>query len=212
MIVESIGDSLETDSQLWSRAAAGDSAAFGQLFERHGRAVYNFCFRRTADWTVAEDLLSVVFLEVWRRRSELRVEGESVLPLLYGVALNVLRNQRRSLRRFHAALERMPAPRETGDFAEEVASRLDHERAMRRVLEVVARLPETDRDVLSLCAWSGLSYEEAAQALGVPVGTVRSRLSRARARLRELTRSIGHERDDANAMAGEGLMEPEEER
>ena len=51
------------DSVLWSRSRGGDAAAFGLLFERHARAVYNFCFRRVGDWTAAEDLLSIVFLE-----------------------------------------------------------------------------------------------------------------------------------------------------
>ena len=64
---------------------------------------------------------------------------------------------------------------------------------MRGVLAALRQLPESDKDVLSLCLWSELSYEDAAAALEIPVGTVRSRLSRARARLVELTRSTGHE-------------------
>ena len=75
---------------------------FGLLFERHARAIYN-CFRRTADWAVAEDLTSIVFLEAWRRR-ERELLPEKVLPWLYGIATNVIRNRRRSLRRHAAAL------------------------------------------------------------------------------------------------------------
>jgi RNA polymerase sigma factor (sigma-70 family) len=170
---------VETDRQLLRNA---DPASFGTLFERHGRAIYNYCFRRTADWAAAEDLTSVVFLEAWRKRKEVRLQGDSLLPWLYGVATNVLRNRSRSLRRYRAALERVPRGVEA-DFADDVAGRLDDERQMRAVLEAVRQLPTREQDVFALCAWSELSYEEAAVALGVPLGTVRSRLARARARL-----------------------------
>ena len=180
-----------TDAELWSR---GGADAFGVLFERHARAVYNHCFRGTADWALAEDLTSVVFLEAWRRRGDVRLANESALPWLLGVATNVLRNGWRSRRRRAAALARLRRADEP-DFADEVESRLDDRRAMRRVLAEVARLPRREREVLALCVWDELSYEEAAAALGVPVGTIRSRLSRARARLREreLTDASGHE-------------------
>ncbi len=172
---------METDRELLRRA---DPAAFGTLFERHGRAVYNYCFRRTADWAAAEDLASVVFLEAWRKRKEVRIHGDSLLPWLYGVATNVLRNRSPSLRRYRAALERLPRSHE-GDFADEAAERIDDEAQMRRVLDAYRGLSKRDQPVLALCVWSELSYEEAAVALELPVGTVRSRLSRARNRLRD---------------------------
>lgn len=183
-----------TDAQLWQRATDGNPAAFGELFERHAHTVYNYCFRRTADWSQAEDLTSIVFLEAWRRRHEVRLENERALPWLLGVATNVVRNAWRTKRRHRAALERIPREREV-DFAIDVDTRLDDERQMRAVLRAVRKLPRADQDVLALCLWEGLSYEEAAVALGTPVGTVRSRLSRARARLREPRGGDGHEWD-----------------
>ena len=188
-----------SDAELWRRAANGDASAFGVLFERHAKAVYNYCFRRTADWALAEDLTSVVFLEAWRRRADVRLAGESALPWLLGVATNVVRNRWRSQRRQRAALERLPAGR-ASDFGDEAVARLDDEQRMRSALGVLARLPKRDQDVLALCAWQGLSYEETSLALGVPVGTVRSRLARARARLRELARVGGQEPDTQNAV------------
>ena len=181
--------SAATDAELWAR---GDADAFGVLYERHARAVYNHCFRGTANWARAEDLTSVVFLEAWRRRAEVRLENESALPWLLGVATNVLRNGWRSRRRREAALARLRLDDEP-DFADNVEGRLDDERAMHDVLRLVSALPRRERDVLALCAWSELSYEETAVALDIPVGTVRSRLSRARARLRELRGEHGHE-------------------
>jgi RNA polymerase sigma-70 factor (ECF subfamily) len=183
-----------TDAELWARAVDGEPDAFGVLFERHARSVYNNLFRRTADWSSAEDLTSVVFLEAWRRRNEIRLERDLALPWLLGVATNVLRNRRRSQWRHRAALERLPRER-TEDFTDAAAGRIDDERRMRGAMRVVAKLPKREQDVLALCVWGDLSYEDAAPALGVPVGTVRSRLSRARGRLRELAGAGGHERD-----------------
>ena len=175
-----------TDSELWDRAVDGDPECFGVVFERHARSVYNHCFRRTANWADAEELTSAVFVEAWRRRRDIRPEGDSARPWLLGVANNLLRNHRRSLGRYRAALARLPPPGTEPDPADDVAGRLADEQQMRRVLDLVEQLPRRDQDVLSLCAWSELSYQEAAAVLGVPVGTVRSRLARARARLAEM--------------------------
>jgi RNA polymerase sigma factor (sigma-70 family) len=183
-----------TDSELWRRAADGEAPAFGVLVDRHARAVYNFCFRRTADWANAEDLTSIVFLEAWRRRRHVRLHDGGALPWLLGVATNVLRNHRRSERRYRDALARVPADR-SADFTDDADGRLDDERRMRAALRALAKLPRREQEVIALCAWAGLSYEEAAVALAVPVGTVRSRLSRGRARLRELSSAGGHESD-----------------
>ena len=171
-----------TDATLWARSRQGDADAFGLLFERHGRAIYNYCFRRIGNWSAAEDLVSIVFLEAWRRRA-IQLPPDKVLPWLYGVATNVLRNRRRSEYRFAAAIRRVPRPCPTPDFADDADARLDDERRIAGVLALVSQLPKREQEVLALCGWSGLSYEEAAFALAIPVGTVRSRLSRARARL-----------------------------
>jgi RNA polymerase sigma-70 factor (ECF subfamily) len=175
-----------SDIELWDRAVDGDPESFGVLFERHARSVYNHCFRRTASWADAEELTSAVFLEAWRRRREVRPTNESVRPWLLGVANNLLRNHRRSSRRHQAAVNRLPSPSHQPDPADDVAGRLADELQMRRVLALVERLALRDQEVLALCVWSELTYQEAAAALDIPVGTVRSRLARARARLAEL--------------------------
>jgi RNA polymerase sigma factor (sigma-70 family) len=182
-----------SDCDLWIRVRNGSPEALATLFERHARAVYNYCFRRTADWSMAEDFTSAVFLEAWRRREEVDAPDGSMLPWLLGVATNLLRNASRALRRYQAMLGRVAAWHTDPDFAEEVAKRLDAERRMRSVLEVASRLPREDQEVLALCGWMELSYQDAARALEIPVGTVRSRLSRARARLRELSGPAGQD-------------------
>lgn len=113
----------------------------------------------------------------------------SALPWIYGIARNVCRNSDRSARRFTLALHRLS--RDDGatsgdELAEDVAQRVDSERQMAAVRAAIATLSRHDRDVLELVAWAGLSYQAAAIALNIPVGTVRSRLSRARHRLTEI--------------------------
>jgi RNA polymerase sigma factor (sigma-70 family) len=171
---------LDAD-ELWERARKGDDDAFGSLFDLCGPAIYSYCFRRTADQALAEDLMSVVFLEAWRRHRD--VSPQRVLPWLYGVATNVLRNQWRSTRRYRGALRRLPVADREDDFVDDLASRLDAEERMRAILAVVRSLPEPEQDVLALCIWQGLTSGEAAEALAVPAGTVRSRLHRAREHL-----------------------------
>jgi len=174
-----------TDDALWGRVRRGDSGALALLFRRHADALYNYCFRRLGDWTSAEEMVSIVFLEAWRRR-DAEVQPGKVLPWLYGIATNVVRNRRRSERRYAAALQRLPAEPPTPDPADDAVGRADDERRMKRLLSWASQLPRHEQDVLALCVWSELSYEDAAAALGVPVGTVRSRLSRAKTRLRNL--------------------------
>lgn len=197
-----VGDQLDaenqSDSQLWRRVADGDDGAFAVLYERHAKAVYNFCFRRTANWSRAEDLVADVFLVAWRRQAEVVISTESgsTLPWLLGVALNVVRNASRSQRRGDHALARLDARAAEEDFSPDLVLRLGDEQQMKAVLEQVQQLPAQEQDALALCAWAGLGYEEAAVALGVPIGTVRSRLSRARGHLRELLAVSGHDVGD----------------
>jgi RNA polymerase sigma factor (sigma-70 family) len=173
------------DSELWRRATDRDGIAFGQLFERHADAVYNHCFRRTASWSRAEDLTSVVFLEAWRRRRTVRLNSDSILPWLLAVANNVLRNADRSLRRHQRLLAKLPPPVAPPDFGDQADKRIDDERIMAQILELLSDLRPEEQEVVTLCDWAGLSYVEAAEALKVPTGTVRSRLSRAHQHLRE---------------------------
>lgn len=173
------------DEDLLRRAQRGDAAAFGLLFREHSAVVYTYCFHRLGSWSAAEEATSVVFLEVWRRRSKAVTVSGSLKPWLLGVATNVMRNQRRAERRYAAALHRLPPSRAEPDHADEVVARLDDERRMQSVLRELASLDRDMQEVITLVAMEGLSYADAAVTLGIPVGTVRSRLARARARLQK---------------------------
>ncbi len=176
------------DVALWRRAAAGQHDSFGLLFDRHSGAVYNYLFRRTADWSVAEDLTAAVFLQAWRKRSQVEFDGDSVLPWLLGVARQLLRNTVRARTRYQAALGRAGAEPVVlaagfGDPADLVAGRLDSERQMAELRHAIGRLPRQQQQVIELCVFAGLGQHAAAISLGVSVGTVKSRLHRARKRL-----------------------------
>lgn len=181
------------DASLWQASARGDQQAFSELYERHAGTIYNYLFRRLADWSEAEDLTAVVFLEAFRRRKEVVVVEGKLLPWLYGIATNVLRNRRRALRRHRQLIGQLELAGQPSDaLAPDVAARAEAAAQMRSVLDRIARLPRPQQDVIALCIWSGLSYEEAAIALGIPIGTVRSRVARARAALAELDGAPRH--------------------
>jgi RNA polymerase sigma-70 factor (ECF subfamily) len=194
-----------SDAELWARSRTGDSDAFGELFERHATLIFNYCFRRVGNRATAEDMLQVVFLEAWRRRDKELAPGK-VLPWLYGVATNVLRNQRRSERRFAAALRRTPRADAAPDFADGADERVDYERLAQDGLSRLRALPRREQEVFVLCVGMELTYEEAAFALGIPIGTVRSRLSSARARLGELDSGFGHEQSESATVAQEAPL------
>ncbi|MGH3761532.1 RNA polymerase sigma factor [Actinophytocola sp.] len=179
-------DDDSSDEVLWARAAAGSGSAFGILFDRHAKAVYNHCFRLTASWSAAEDLTQSTFLQAWRKRDAVRLEHDSALPWLLAVATNVTRNHRRGLRRRLRLADRVPAEPATADHADDVVSRVDDERRMAEVLAAVRRLPRAQQEALALCIWSGVSYSDAAAVLGITQSSVRARVSKARDRLSRL--------------------------
>jgi RNA polymerase sigma-70 factor (ECF subfamily) len=165
------------------RIRAGDPDAFGQLFDAYARSVHRHAYRLLGDWSAAEDVVALTFLEAWRLRGRLDPEGGSPRPWLLGIATNTARNTRRAARRHAAAVARLPPQEAVRDFAEEVAGRLDDTERLAAIRTALDGLRRAEREVLALCVWAGLDYADAAAALGVPVGTVRSRLSRARKKL-----------------------------
>jgi Sigma-70 region 2 len=115
-----------SDRALWELAAGGNGEAFGQLFDRHCRAVYNHCFRLTASWSTAEDLTSTTFLLAWRQRDRMRLANDSLRPWLLAVATNAARSERRALgrrRRLTARASSGEPP--ASDHADDVAERVD---------------------------------------------------------------------------------------
>jgi RNA polymerase sigma-70 factor (ECF subfamily) len=154
---------------------------FATVFDRHYPAVHRYLARR-AGAEHADDLASSTFVVAFERRRTFRTESASALPWLLGIATNVLHDRRRRERRELGTLERLRAEHPTLPRGSTRDEALRHDE--RRLAEALADLDVAQRDVLLLYAWGELSYEEIAESIDVPLGTVRSRLARARAHLR----------------------------
>ncbi|MFE3852487.1 RNA polymerase sigma factor [Streptomyces griseorubiginosus] len=162
--------------------------AFAVLFDRHADSVHRYAARRLGA-EAAEDVMAETFTTAFQQRFRYRTESTDARPWLFGIATNLIGRHRRAEARRLKALSRLPSPAPGGAPGEAVADRVAERvsaQALRRELAgALARLPARHRDVLLLVAWADLGYEEVAAALGVPVGTVRSRLHRARRKVRE---------------------------
>jgi RNA polymerase sigma factor (sigma-70 family) len=150
--------------------------AFTAIFDRHFSAVHRYLARR-AGRERADDLASQTFVVAFERRSRYRLDASDARPWLFGIATKLLANDRRSEQRRLESLGRLNGTRRAETSSESAS---DSERDLAAAL---ARLDPAQRDVLLLHAWCDLPYEGIADALEIPVGTVRSRLSRARVSL-----------------------------
>ena len=177
-------------------ASLDDPASFGTIFDRHATVLHRYLVRRLGP-DEAESMVGEVFRIAFEKRHRYDLERPTARPWLYGIATNLLaKHRRKEARRIHAvarlAAHRLPPI----DLADGVSGAVDAAGLWPRVADAVTALPEPERDALVLHVWEGLSYEEVADALGVPIGTVRSRLNRARGRLRELADAGGGEEND----------------
>ena len=156
---------------------------FTVLFRRHAPHLQRFVTRRLGQ-DAAEDIVAETFLLAFRQRDSYDQARADARPWLYGIATNLIGRHTRAEIRLYRALARTGADPVTEAFTDRVDDRVSASTASRRLAAGLARLPAELRDTLLLVAWGDLSYAEAATALGVPVGTVRSRVSRARSKLR----------------------------
>jgi RNA polymerase sigma factor (sigma-70 family) len=163
----------ESDQADWTLALQGDGDAFGRIFDRHKDRVRRHSHRLVPHPNDAEDVVAITFFEAWRRRSDIRFVDGSALPWLLVIATNSSRNLTRGARRYQALLRKLPP-------AETAPDQLDDSSEVQAAL---SRLSLADRQVITLCVLDGFSEGEAALALGVAPGTVKSRLSRAKTRL-----------------------------
>ncbi len=184
-------------------ASLRDPTSFGDLFDRHATVLHRFLVRRIGA-VEADTLLGELFLIAFEKRSSFDIGRDSARPWLYGIGTNLIARHRRSEERRLRALGRLATQRQPAqDLAGQVSGAIDASVAWDGVVAGLAALPEAERDTLVLFAWESLSYAEIADSLGIPVGTVRSRISRARGRLRELKPVIDEEPDNNH-----GRVEP----
>lgn len=174
---------LPPDSALIADAIE-NPASFAMIFDRHFDAIHGYLQRRVGR-DLADEISAQTFLVAFDRRGRYDTARPDARPWLFGIATNLLRRDRRQ------ELRQLRAYARTGvdpllDPFDGIEAKLDAASMGRELAGALARLSAEERDVLLLYAWAELSYAEIAQTLELPVGTVRSRLSRARGRVREL--------------------------
>ena len=184
--------SSPSDAEVIGRSL-GEPEAFGLIYDRHAPALLRFLGRRVGA-RIAEELVGELFRIAFERRKTFDVSRASALPWLYGIGSNVLLKHRRAEARRLRASARMAAAGGAADRRASAAA-LDARVLFSRVADAIEALPDGEREALLLFAWEELSYQSVAEALELPIGTVRSRLNRARAHLRELLEPGGKSRE-----------------
>lgn len=166
----------ESDPDVWARLLEGDSHALGVLHERYAPRLFRHASRLLSVREDAKDAVMIAFFELWRRRSSVRLVDGSPLPWLFVTVTNAARNLERSERRYRKLLGRVEPRAES-----RVPTPADGDS---RVAVALRTLTERERSVFVLTEIEGYSERETAEALAIPVGTVKSRLARAKERLR----------------------------
>jgi RNA polymerase sigma-70 factor (ECF subfamily) len=172
---------IADETALWSRARSGDGRAFAALFDAHRDRAFRHVLRLVASAHDAEDVVAAAFFELWRKRDSVPVVDGSVLPWLLVTTTNLARNSGRGVRRYQAAIDRLPRSKDLADPAETAEERIARE----QLLATVRALGEPDAALVLLTALEGFSPAEAGAALGLSPGAARVRLHRARRRLQQ---------------------------
>ncbi|MCE7010804.1 CU044_5270 family protein [Kibdelosporangium philippinense] len=175
-----------------------DADAFAVIFDRHAVTVHRFLSRRVGA-QLADDLTGQTMLVAFDQRRRFDLSQHNALPWLYGIAANLLRRHTRTEERRHRALAKSAADTILESHAESVTDRVTA--AAQPLGKALAKLPAAEREIVLLVAWESLSYEEIAVALDIPIGTVCSRLHRARTKLRRALERRPADMDDLELLA-----------
>ena len=177
-------DFVTSDAQLWSRSLSGDGAAFGVLFDLHHDRVFRHAYRLVEDRCDAEDVTAIAFLELWRRRADVRLVNDSVLPWLLVTTTNSARNLRRSVARYRRLLDTLPRTPDTADAETAYFAAHPSEQFDRRLTAALRSLPAADLRLVSLVVLEGFTIADTARILGLSSSAAKTRLYRARVKLR----------------------------
>jgi RNA polymerase sigma factor (sigma-70 family) len=176
-------DRRADDATLIARSRA-EPEAFAAIFDRHATEIHRYASRRLGPG-LAEDVVGETFLVAFRRRDRYDLSYRDASPWLFGIATNMISRHRQAEVRFYRALARTGVDPVVESPADDVVARVAAAEQRRMIAAALARLSAADRDTVLLVDWAELSYDQAAMALQVPVGTIRSRLSRARRKMRD---------------------------
>ena len=195
-----LGTPTDDDASLIARSVI-EPEVFGILYERHAAAIHRYVARRLGG-ALADDVVADTFLIAFRSRARYDQARRAAEPWLYGIASNVVAKHHRSEVRLYRAYLRTGTDPVAEPYSDRVEARVLAAEFRRPLAKALARLSARDRDVLLLIAWADLSYEQVSQALDIPVGTVRSRLHRARRRVRSALDGINPTTPDEESTNG----------
>ena len=173
----------EADDAAVIERSLRDPEAFAALFDEYAPQIHRYVARRLGA-AVADDLLGETFARAFQHRRRYDLSQPDARPWLYGIATNLVSDHRRSETRRLRAMSRAAQPEDAEPMSERIDARLTAGAAKVGLAGALAQLPARQRDVVLLHAWAELDYEQIAEALAIPIGTVRSRLHRARRNLR----------------------------
>ncbi|GAA5197133.1 RNA polymerase sigma factor [Rugosimonospora acidiphila] len=179
----------ETDAAAVQRSIR-EPDHFVSIFDRYYNEIHGYAARRLGQGP-ADDVASETFLIAFAGRDRYDVSRADARPWLYGIASNLIARHHRAEQRRYRALARAEVDEVSEGHADLVAIRVDAQAHRVPLAAALSELPKRDRDVLLLVAWADLTSEEAGQALGIPAGTARSRLHRARQRIRAALDRLG---------------------
>jgi RNA polymerase sigma factor, sigma-70 family len=173
-----------SDGELFLRLSHGDEAAYRLLIRRHEMAAYHVALLLVRSVHDAEEVVGITLFELWRKRKKVRIVEGSILPWLLTVVSYTAKNHIRGHLRYQRLLRKIPYEDDVPDHADEVAFAIDALEISAEVQQALAELDSNHANVLVLCVVHELSMKDAAVVLGLSEGTVKSRLSRAKAKLR----------------------------
>ncbi|MFC5746871.1 RNA polymerase sigma factor [Actinomadura rugatobispora] len=183
----------DTDAAIIGRSRH-EPELFAALFDRYHAAIHGYAARRLGP-ALADDVAAETFLIAFDRRGGYDLDRSDARPWLYGIASNLIARRHRAEVRQYRALARAGTDEVAEGHADRVAVRIDAQAARGPLAAALAALADGDRDVLLLVAWAELTVQEAAEALGIPAGTARSRLHRTRKRIRAALGATAHGED-----------------
>ncbi|MGB4779592.1 RNA polymerase sigma factor [Microbacterium sp.] len=180
---------MSADNEVIERSG-DEPGAFASIYDRHAPAIYRYASQRLGDHA-AEDVMSETFLVAFEKRAGYDLDVVDARPWLLGIATRLMRKHVRLEARAWKGMVADVAAQLAPDVIEQAGARLDAARLTRRLASALRKLSASDRDTLLLYAWGDLDYAGVAAALDVPIGTVRSRLNRARRLLRDAAERPG---------------------
>jgi RNA polymerase sigma-70 factor (ECF subfamily) len=180
----------EPDAAVIGRSVR-EPECFAGVFDRYYATIHGYVARRLGE-SLADDLASETFLIAFARRDRYDLARADARPWLFGIASNLVARHHRAEQRRYRAMARTGVDEVVEGHADQVVVRVDATARQSALAAALSEIPAKDRDVLLLVAWAELTSEQAGQALGIPAGTARSRLYRARQRVRAALERTGH--------------------